>query len=296
MPATATDLIPRIERLLDARVENLEPVHGGYTPALRLRCRSRGAASATVFVKAGATPLTDQFLHREIWMYTHLSGPFMPRLLAWEDSEQAPILIIEDLSAWHWPPPWNEHRLDLVLEQIEALHHAPVNPALGPGAGESNTRNWHTVASDPAPFLSLGIASAAWLERALPSLVPAASQARAEGSSLTHWDLRSDNICISASVALFVDWNLAGLGNPVLDLGFFLPSLAAEGGPLPESILPSAPEIAAHVSGFFAARAGLPPIPDAPRVRWVQRQQLDTALPWAIRALDLPPLDGVRGH
>ena len=46
---------------------------------------------------------------------------------------------------------------------------------------------------------------------------------------------------------------------------------------------------AARVSGFFAARAGLPGISDAPRVRVVQRQQLATALPWVARALDLPP-------
>ncbi|MGI8639393.1 MAG: sensor histidine kinase [Pyrinomonadaceae bacterium] len=63
-----------------------------------------------------------------------------------------------------------------------------------------------------------------------------------------------------------------------------------EGGPEPEKILPDAPEVAAWVSGFFAARAGLPEISDAPRVRLVQRQQMETALPWAVRALDLPPL------
>jgi hypothetical protein len=47
--------------------------------------------------------------------------------------------------------------------------------------------------------------------------------------------------------------------------------------------------MAALVSGFFAARAGLPVIPQAPRVREVQRVQLAAALPWAARVLDLPP-------
>jgi hypothetical protein len=49
--------------------------------------------------------------------------------------------------------------------------------------------------------------------------------------------------------------------------------------------------VAARVSGFFAARAGLAEIPDAPRVRRFQREQLGVALAWAIRALDLPPLE-----
>ena len=52
--------------------------------------------------------------------------------------------------------------------------------------------------------------------------------------------------------------------------------------------MPGAPEVAALVSGFFASRAGLPIIPDAPFVRRVQREQLSTALPWVQRALGLP--------
>ncbi|MGH3031166.1 MAG: hypothetical protein ACRDNE_10445 [Gaiellaceae bacterium] len=69
----------------------------------------------------------------------------------------------------------------------------------------------------------------------------------------------------------------------------WLPSLEAEGGPPPEALLPEAPEAAAFMSGFFAARAGLPPIPTAPHVREIQLAQLLTALPWAARALGLPP-------
>ena len=56
--------------------------------------------------------------------------------------------------------------------------------------------------------------------------------------------------------------------------------------------LPDEPEITAWVAGFMACRAGLPLIPSAPRVRLVQCAQLSTALPWAMRALALPPLDG----
>jgi hypothetical protein len=37
---------------------------------------------------------------------------------------------------------------------------------------------------------------------------------------------------------VFVDWNLACRSNPELDLGFWLPSLAYEGGPAPERLLP----------------------------------------------------------
>src|SRR3712207_9420956 len=88
------------------------------------------------------------------------------------------------------------------------------------------------------------MADARWLEKTLPTLIRHEESCPTAGDSLTHWDLRSDNICITAERAVFVDWNLACLSNPRLDLGFWLPSLAYEGGPRPEEILPDAPEVA----------------------------------------------------
>lgn len=61
-----------------------------------------------------------------------------------------------------------------------------------------------------------------------------------------------------------------------------------------ENVNPELNEIAAIVSGFFAVRAGLLHIPDAPRVRHIQQVQRSTALPWVARSLDLPSLDGER--
>jgi thiamine kinase-like enzyme len=281
------ELSRRIERLVGARVESYSRVEGGYTPALRLLCRTAGAS---FFAKVGTTPGTCESLRREIHVYERLRGDFMPRLLASEDDESEPVLVIEDLSTQHWPPPWDERHIEMALAQIDALHdtRAPLETyAQVHGASEAN---WRAVAEDPAPFLSLGVADARWLEAALPALTQSEESCPTAGDSLTHLDLRSDNICIKAGRAVFVDWNLACLANPRLDLGFWLPSLAYESGLAPEQILPDAPEVAARVSGYFASRAGLPGISDAPRVRAVQRRQLETALPWAARALGLPPL------
>jgi hypothetical protein len=81
---------------------------------------------------------------------------------------------------------------------------------------------------------------------------------------------------------------MACVGNARLDLAFWLPTLTSEGGPAPEAFLPDAPNEAALVSGFFAARAGRPEIRTAPRVRAGQLQLLRHALPWACRALGIP--------
>jgi hypothetical protein len=281
------ELASRIESLVGAKVESYRRVEGGYTPALRLLCRTH---EASFFAKIGTTPGTCQSLSREIHVYNSLRGDFMPRLLAAENDESEPILIVEDLSAQHWPPPWNARQIELTLAQIDALHHTPAAVETFAQVHGMLDANWRAVAEDPEPFLALGVADAGWLERALPTLIQFEESCPTAGDSLTHFDLRSDNICLTAERAVFVDWNAACLSNPRLDLGFWLPSLAYESGLEPEKILPDAPEVAAWVSGYFAARAVLPRISDAPHVRKVQRRQLETALPWAARALELPPL------
>ena len=149
---------------------------------------------------------------------------------------------------------------------------------------------WSLVADDPTPFLSLGLCPAEWLKAALPALLSAELDTPLEGDELVHLDVRSDNLCFANGRVLLVDWNLACRANGLLDVAFWLPSLEAEGGPRPETVAPETSVFAAAISGFFAARAGLPLIEHAPFVRRVQDQQLRTALPWAIRALDLPPL------
>jgi thiamine kinase-like enzyme len=280
------DLASRIERLVGAKVESYTPVAGGYSPAIRLLCRT---STTSFFAKVGATPSTSGFLRREIHVYDTVSAEFMPRVIAAEDHETAPILILEDLSTGQWPPPWDEPRVELVLARIHDMHHTQVSLASNGQMHGVPGSNWQAVAAEPKPFLALGLADGAWLESALPLLIRHEARCRSDGTSLTHLDLRSDNMCITERGVVFVDWNHACLSNPVLDLGFWLPSLAYEDGPAPEQILPKAPDVAARVCGFFAARAGLPAVRDAPRVRAVQRQQLEMALPWAVRALDLPP-------
>jgi thiamine kinase-like enzyme len=275
----------RAEAVLGWRPAAWRPAHGGYTPAARYVV---GDGARRAFVKVATNPTTANMLRREARAYSAVQGPFMPRFIGWSDDAAAPILVIEDLSEAAWPPPWTTARIDQVLDQIAAMHAVRADlPALTdfhPRASDG----WSSVARDPAPFLSLGLAPAAWLDAALPALVPAEAACSVEGEALTHYDLRSDNICIAADGVKFIDWAAAARGNPALDVGMWLPSLELEGGPAPESVQSGRPEVAAWVSGYFAARAGLPVIPSAPRVRDIQRAQLTKALPWAIRALGLP--------
>jgi thiamine kinase-like enzyme len=289
------ELLARVASLVGGEVEVLRFPSGGYTPALRFVV-ARG--EATFFVKVGVTDMTAAQLRVEIDNYQLLKGSFMPKMIAFDRVGEPPIMVIEDLSSAVWPPPWTASMVDQVVGTIHELHASNnVPPPLDWESDKPNdpfgsvADNWLGIAAAPDEFLSTGVASSAWLAHALPKLIEAEAGVSWTGDHFCHYDLRSDNLCITPQGVKFVDWNFCCLGNPLLDLGFFLPSLQFEGGPLPESILQGAPEVAATVAGFMALRAGQPQIPNAPRVRTVQYQQLTTALPWAARVLGLPPPD-----
>ena len=279
-------------RLLHERPTAWRAAGAGYTHNERWVVELEDGRSA--FVKAAVDEMTAEWLRAEHRIYASLDAGFLPRLLGWEDTG-APVLAIEDLSHAEWPPPWTRGQIEGVLAALRDVAATP--PPSGLDSLEEwrqDLAGWPRVSEDPAPFLRLGLCSAKWLEEALPTLQAAEDACVLAGEALLHLDVRSDNVCFRAGGALLVDWNWAVRGNPLMDVAAWLPSLESEGGPPPEAILPDAPEAAAFISGVFAARAGLPTIPTAPRVREGQLAQLRTALPWAARALGLPQPGGSR--
>ena len=249
----------------------------------------------SAFVKIAAYDYVADWFRDERLAYDALDGmPFLPRLLGWDDDGEAPLLAIEDLSGARWPPPWDGASVDAVLTALDALHAAtPRSDLPTADARQFGLDSWPDVAADPAPFLATGICPPEWLANHLPALAAASAEAPIDGDHVLHFDVRSDNLCLTGGRAVLVDWNHVCIGNPVLDTAAWLPSLEAEGGPAPEDVLatdtPSLSEIAALLAGYFCARAGLPEIPQAPHVRRLQREQAGTALPWAARMLGLPP-------
>jgi uncharacterized protein (DUF952 family) len=284
--APEPSLAERVQRMLGRGAITWTPVTRGYTPAARWIARFENGRSA--FVKAAAGDLTAQWLRAERQVYASVRGEFLPQMLGWDDSAR-PVLLLEDLSSGTWPPPWSTRKLHAMLETLAKVQSA-TPPANLPPLDRAALRGWSLIAEDPQPFLSLSLCSEDWLRHALPALVESERSAPLEGAELIHLDVRSDNVCLLKDRVVLVDWNHACRANGLFDTAAWLPSLQAEGGPPPEEVAPEASVFAGLLSGFFAARAGLPPIRGAPRVRHVQLQQLRTALPWAVRALGLPPL------
>jgi hypothetical protein len=281
--------IARAARAVGSEAVEWTAVARGYTNAERWHMRLRGGGST--FVKAAVDKQTAGWLETEYRVYSAIDRGYLPRLLGWDGGER-PVLVLEDLSSAEWPPPWPAGAVDAVLATLGEVAATPA-PAGLPRLEDvwDEPRGWTAVGDEPAPFLSLELYSERWLDAALPTLTAAESAAQLAGDALLHCDVRSDNVCLRAGRALLVDWNLAVVGNPAADVAFWLPSLAAEDGALPEDVapgLPGAPELAALIAGFFAVRAGLPPPPTAPTVRSLQLSQLRVALPWAARQLGLP--------
>jgi hypothetical protein len=275
----------RVSVLLGRRVVSLQTIESrGYAAAYHAVAELEDGQS--VFVKAGVEEVTSEFLREEIRFYRSFQAPFMPAFHGADDGDP-PILVIEDLRGGRWPPPWDDDAVGAVRQALEDVaaseppeHVEPVDAAWLLGG-------WAEIERDPEPFLATGMCSREWLKTALPVLREAAETAPIEGDALLHLDVRSDNICLTERGAVLVDWNQACVGNPELDVAAWLPSLRLEGGPEPEEILTGGGGLAAMVAGFFGSRVGLPPPPTAPQVRKIQRAQLEVALAWSSRELEL---------
>jgi hypothetical protein len=237
------------------------------------------ADGTRAFIKTGRIDPSPGWIRHEAAILRALDAPFGPRFLGFEDGD-APLLVLEDLMPARWPPPWKQGDVDLVLAALQEVAAARADV---PRVETVLENGWRTIADDPEPFLSTELRDRAWLERMLPQLIQAVDAAPAHGDSLLHCDVRSDNLCIKDGRCVLVDWNHARLGNPKIDIAFWLPSLALERGPDPTRF--GVDEFAAVVAGFFAAHAGLPKPPGAPTVRAFQRAQAQVALDWVERVL-----------
>jgi hypothetical protein len=275
-----------VNGMLGTAPKKWRAVGGGYTHNERWIVEL--TEGRTAFVKAAVDDVSAAWLRDEYRIYAAVEATFLPRLLGWIDDD-LPVLALEDLSDAHWPPPWSEEHVAAVVATLGEVAATRAPSDLGSAEERrADLAGWTVVRRDPDPFLALELCSRAWLDAALPDLVAAEQACVLGGEAFLHFDVRSDNVCFAGERTLLVDWNWAVRGNPVIEVAAWLPSLEAEGGPPPEAILRDEPEAAALVSGFFAARAGLPPPPTAPRVRDVQLAQLSTALAWTVRELGLP--------
>lgn len=262
IPATAV-------RLLEIHFRSEQPaqvtvVSRGHTPVVRLRVKFQRGGS--LFAKIATDHEWIELLRAERDFYTHVHASYLPKYLGYLEGSDCAVLLLEDLSRQRWPPPWSPVTIQAVCKVINEIADTEPPPWVKT-TSRSGPLNWSLVAESSAPFLSLGLCSAAWLEKALPTLIRAEENADYQGNQLTHMEIRSDNLCLRNGKVIVIDWDSAALWHPRGELANWLPSLHAEGGPAPEELLPNEPELAALLSGYWG------------RERWATRAMAKLAYP-----------------
>src|SRR5918999_1432132 len=81
--------------------------------------------------------------------HERVTGSFLPAYLGFHDQAET-LLVLEDLSAADWPPPWSQARIDAVLAALRELHATEPPEGVEPlDAGREVITGWGRVADDP---------------------------------------------------------------------------------------------------------------------------------------------------
>jgi hypothetical protein len=288
-----------IEKEVRGRVVSAESQLGGFSPGLAARLTLDGGQS--VFVKAaGPEPNPDApELHR---VESKIAGALPPeapvsRLLSIYDDGNWVALIFEDAKGDPPRVPWVPNELARVLEAVdhlgEMLTPSPIEARPIATGLDGAFTGWRKLQADT----ELAAQIDGWAQRHLDKLgsLEEVWKESAEGETLLHLDVRADNVIISEDRVVIVDWPHAAVGARWIDLLFFLPSVAMQGGPKPWEILEDQPvlkgaeakavnSLLAAISGFFIYHSLLPPPSGLPTLREFQRLQGVEALAWLRRS------------
>ena len=293
-------------------------VFGGYGPSATFRIFLKDGR--TVFTKgAGLGSNTENWrvvpLEESAYRNIEAIRAVAPAYFGSVAVEGWHLLVLEDLKGTRQVPPWTEALALQAVRDIAAFHLQGMNEQdkvdVMPAASlvDSWTHMQNHV-EDRDYFLNLFQSrrkeAEAWLQRVQGPLDEAASQLMNLNQpwGLVHTDIRSDNLRFKGGKMVLFDWPSLTSGPLICDVTFFAPSLTSEGGPPAEHLLAEYRRVmvqagvtfpvfadgaaAAATAGYFANRAGRPPIPGLPRLRQVQRLQLGPALRWAALSLGLP--------
>ncbi|WP_171652551.1 phosphotransferase [Paenibacillus foliorum] len=315
---TSIELRKEIESLVGSPIRKANRVFGGYGPSATFRLYLEDGR--TIFAKGagkGANLEIRKAIPLEESAYRNINAirPLSPAYLGSVIVNDWHLLLLEDLRKVIKVPPWTDKLAVQAVHDIAQFHlrgmaeEGEVEQIQTKGL----TDNWQTIRNNPVEadyFLGLfrqeRSRAEAWLNDALDRLITAESELINPNQpwGLIHKDIRSDNLRFKDGKLVLFDWASVCRGPLILDVLFFFPSVTAEGGPTADFLLPVYKEVmdgegvrfpayaeraaAAAIAGFFASRAGKPPIPALPRLRKVQCLQLGPALEWAAKVLNLP--------
>jgi hypothetical protein len=312
------ELRKQVAEKMASPIRRATRVFGGYGPSATFRLFLED--SRTIFAKgAGQGSIAENWrvLPLEEAVYRDVTAivPISPRYFGSVSVDGWHLLLLEDLRNAKKVPSWSEALALQAIRDIAAFHVRGLSEAgkVGAIASKGVTDNWLNIknSSDERNYF-LGLfqenrnEAETWLDAVIDTLITIESELMRPDQpwGLIHNDIRSDNLRFRDGNLVLFDWALACRGPLIFDAGFFFPSIEGEGGPPAESLLPEYKKVmaangidfpvfaeqsaAVATAGFFASRAGKPPIPLLPRLRYIQRLQLGPALRWSSNLLGLP--------
>ncbi len=259
------------------------------------------------FVKAAGpepNPTSAAFHRREAVVAAALptDAPTSRFRWSWDTGPDGWMVLAFDAIDGRSPAmPWLPDELELVLTGLDRLSTL-LTPSPVPATAVGGIEEWGGLAGgwwrravlfqpDGLDDWSIRHAAAlAELERTAPDA--------AKGETLLHLDLRADNMLLTSDDVRFVDWPHARLGAAWVDLAFLAPSVAMQGGPVPDALMgrltgSRAPDeaaltaVVAAIAGYFTIQAVAPPPPGLPTLRAFQAAQGAVARAWLARRTGL---------
>ncbi len=292
-----------VEDWLRSPVISAASQSAGFSPGVAARLQTEDGRR--VFLKAAGpepNPLTPEAHRREARITAALPGEVpVPRLLWSHDEGEGGwvVLVFEDVEGRNPAVPWRANELSRTLDALATLSELLTPSPLPWEALAGTASHWEVVAGRHWWRMREGRPARldAWSSRHLGELadLEAGAPSAVAGDTLLHLDLRADNLLLTPEGrVLVVDWPHARVGASWVDVVFFAPCVAMQGGPPPEELLArhpqarsAAPEavtaVVAAVAGFFTGEGLQPAPPGLPTLRAFQAAQGEVARSWLAR-------------
>lgn len=292
-------------RSLGAEVVSAVNAVGGFTPGPAAVCTLDD--DRTVFIKACGFEMNfaaTAMHQREAAVLAEMpSNVPAPALLGAVEADGWFGLVTEHIDGAMPTPPFTQGDIDGILQTVSDLAVESTDCAIGvvdPIGSHDVERDarwaWRQLRDDGQQ------GAGAWVRRHLDQLVDLEADwiDAASGTALVHRDLRADNMLLTSTGGVAVDWAAASVGAPWIDLLGLLPDLHLGGGPDPQVAFEAHPVGAAapsagvdcylaSLAGYFTRQSLQPPIPGVAGLREFQAAQGEVSRRWLAARLGWEP-------